>query len=92
MARAITTLASAEERMRKVLSAINSQECGDLSEELVKFIFRKKRVSRTDLIRQYRNRLTGRELDVLLTDLLDARYLTQETEKGVLVYVWTGGK
>jgi len=92
MARAINTLSQSELNMTRVLSAISAEPCGDLSEQLVNLLASKRKISRYELMRCFRHKLTVTQLDELLRVLIEARYITSDIEGSQAIYRWIGDK
>ncbi len=92
MSRAINSLCIMEANMPKVLAAISSEPCGDLSEQLVQLIAKEKRVSRFELVRRFRHKLTVRELDELLKVLEEAHYIIPHVDGSNIIYEWSTKK
>jgi hypothetical protein len=92
MAIAIKQMLMAEQDMQKVLSAISSEPCGSLSEQLVQLIATKETVPRFELVRHFRNKITIAQLDEVIRVLVDAKYVDTIMQKGNVIYKWLGGK
>ncbi len=90
MARAINALCHAEQSMQKVLNAINSSQAGDVSEQLVVLMSRKKRMRRRDVVRMFRSQLSVEELDSALRVLTEAGFIQTQVAGQDILYVWTG--
>ncbi len=85
---AINSLTEAENNMSRVLSAISSEPCGDLSEQIVGLLHRNKRVSRFEIVRHFRHKLNVNDLDAILRTLEEARIILKVVEGSQVIYEW----
>lgn len=92
IALAINWLTTAEQDMQRVLSAISSEPCGTLSEQLVELVRSKQSISKFEIVRHFRNKLTVDQVDILCRTLVEARFFRGDVVKGQLKYTWIGDK
>lgn len=90
MSVAIAFITKVEESMSKVMKAITSKEVGDIFEQIVRYIMRHKVVSRPDLIRRFRHKMTSAELNVMMQTLDEEGVVRVEVEGKSVRYVFTG--
>lgn len=87
---AIRVLKNCEETMPKVLNAITSEAIGDISEEVLSIIIRRGTVARHILVQQVSNRLSSRELDIILETLLEMEVINAESIGSKIMYNYIG--
>jgi len=80
-----------EKDMPHVLQVVTSEVAGDLFEEIVHLIISKGTVSRSDLIRHMRHKLTVSELDSIMAGVIESGYVMAKTHEGKLLYVLIKG-
>jgi len=90
---AIDILRNAEANMPLVMEAITSEAVGDLCDEVFSFIRGNVFVTRTDLLRVMKRKMSSRELDVITDTLQQAGLITATmNQKGGIVYEVTKKK
>ncbi len=89
MQAALGMMRDAESSMPLVLRALLSNEVGDIFDNILSFIVKKRIVTRRDLIRQFRHKLTASELDVLMRTLEEEGVVRSEVDGGSIRYVST---
>lgn len=92
MALAINWLFAAEQDMQKVLSAISCEPCGTLTEQLVQLIHSHGAITKFEIVRKLRNKLTIDQIDTIIRALIEAKYIKTTNDKGNVKYEWIGGK
>ncbi|GAG00103.1 unnamed protein product, partial [marine sediment metagenome] len=98
MASAMSAMESVEVDMPRVLEAIKSEFIGDVCEEVLKLIMTRRTITRPQLIKAMRYRLSVRELDIVLETLLvienkaGKNIVTAENDSGKVRYIYTGDK
>lgn len=90
MAIAIKILKNAEVHMPYVLAQISSGPTGDVCEELLSIIKRRKFIDRKSLINKMKHKLTSREISVLLETLIEAGVVRFEDKGSEVIYYYTG--
>ena len=75
-----------------VLSAITSEPCGELGEQLATMLMKGRETNRKLVIKRFMNRLTVREIDSLVQTLQEAGFITVELEGKDIIYTWKGQK
>ncbi len=71
-------LESVEETLPKIMSTITNEAHGDLCEEVMKFIEKRKVLKKSQLCTRFMGKLSKRELDVVLDTLLACKAIAQE--------------
>jgi len=91
MKRAIEMMNEVEVHVIKVMRAIATNEIGDVFEEIIKYIAKYRTVTKSELIRQFRHKLTAQELDVMM-DTLEQEGIIQAVTTGArgVRYVFSG--
>jgi hypothetical protein len=89
---AIQMIRNAEEFMPHVLRAITSKDIGSVFEDIVRFIMYRKIVSRADLIKQFRSKMTAVELDVMMNTLEEEGVVIKEVEGSKVKYIFNKNK
>ena len=90
---AINIIKNCEEKMPKVLNAITSEAVGDISEEVLGIIMSRGEVPRHILVRAVRNRLSSRELDIIVETLLEMEVIRAESlGNNKIMYKYIGKK
>jgi hypothetical protein len=92
MARAVKIMQSAEAGMPMVLRTITSEPVGDLTEYLMTTIMSAGTISRGDLLRAVRHRLTAQGMDVLLAGILESKTVVAKQQGEEVMYKYVGIK
>lgn len=96
LAVAINALRMAEKDMPKVLQAIRTEFVGDVCEQILNIIITHKVVSRAELIKLMRHRLSVRDVDCVLDTLMEIendwgkKIVTVRRDGANVSYVYTG--
>jgi len=77
---ALGILLKAESDMASILKAITSEKVGDVFEQIINFIKRRKIVTRPELIRSFRHKMTSLEMDQMMKTLDDAKIISVELD------------
>lgn len=93
MSTALGILRRTESYMPNVLKVITSNEVGDIFEQIIRYITRHKIVSKAEITRQFRHKMTAMELDSMMRTLEQAEIVQCEVESGGATrYVFIGKK
>ncbi len=76
-----------EADMPKILQFVTSEVVGDIFEEIVGLIVSRKVISRPELIKHMRHKLTVSELDSVLAGVLESGFVVARVEAGKVMYV-----
>ncbi len=83
-------LENVEKTLPRVMQAITSETVGDICEEVLRFLKQKKLVKRSLLVTKFSNRLTSKELGIILDTLLEMKVIVQEGSFEHPMIVYTG--
>jgi hypothetical protein len=89
---AMGIVSKAEEDMPNILKAITAEKVGDVFEQIIKFIERRKIVTRPELMRAFRHKMTSVEMDALIKTLDEAEIIAVEWDGSAPRYVFKGKK
>jgi hypothetical protein len=88
---ALKMLESVEETLPRVMESITSEQVGDICEDVLRFVKQKKIIKRSQVMRKYANRLSSKELGVILDTLIEMRVIVQEgTDLNDMTIVYIG--
>jgi hypothetical protein len=80
---AIIALKRAEKDMPQILSEISSTPHGDIANELVQFLAAKGRIYRSELKKRFLRRIPGDQLELIMKDLEEAKYVKATRNKSM---------
>ena len=86
---ALRMLENVERTLPRVMQAITSETVGDICEEVLRFVKQKKLVKRATLVSKFSNRLTSKELGIILDTLIEMRVVVQDgsLEQPTIVFI-----
>ncbi len=86
---ALKMLENIEKTLPRVMQAITSETVGDICEEVLQFLKQRKLVKRSTVMAKFSNRLSSRELGIIVDTLLEMKVVIQEgpLENITLVYI-----
>jgi len=84
---ALRALELVETDMPKVLTAINREVFGDILEDVMIILKNRKRVTRAEMVKAMRHRISARELNEIMDTLQEAGYVMIERDGQVPIYV-----
>lgn len=87
---ALNIMRQTEKKMPRVLSSISASPVGSLQEHILTYIIQSKVISRASLIKMTSNKITSRELDIILEGFMEARVVELSNRDGEIFYTFKG--
>lgn len=87
---AMNFMRRAEKMMPKILRAIESEKVGDVYEEILQFIIRRKIVDRTEVVRRFRHKMTAFQIEEMMRTVEAAGAIKIEVDGRKTRYVFIG--
>ena len=77
-----------EESMPRVMRAISTTEVGDICEFVINIIRQKKVLTRSDLLKATRHKVTAAQLDDIMRGLCEQGIVVQDLRDNRIIYLW----
>lgn len=85
---AIKALRSIEVNLSRVMRAISMTEVGDLCEFVINIVRQKKAITRSDLLKATRHKVTAAQLDDIMLGVCEQGIVIKDLRDNRVIYVW----
>ncbi len=89
---ALKLMLGVESFMPTVMQAITAKEIGDVFDEITRFLAKHKKLSKAQLVKRFRNKMTAPELDVMLETLEQEKVVSIQVDGKTTEYRFIGDK
>lgn len=88
MSAAINIMADAEKSMPLIIKAMTAKEVGDIFEQILRYVMRHRIVTKSQLVKEFRHKMTSKELDIMMRTLEEEEVIRVEVDGAKVRYVF----